>query len=474
MRYGTDTLSIIEQHLSAARDQTQAAGTRLEALNRRLLDLRADLGEAVRRLARFRMDELSAARVIAHLDETDREVVDLLSQRTEALRETEDNLAQSLEHQQALKASRDEAARVYDETLKALDDEAGEIRAQLDRQESYSTQETRTAEAAERLSRAREKADQAEADRAAKGEPYEKDPLFMYLWKRRFRTPEYKAGPLTRTLDAWVARMIRFDEARNNYAMLTQLPGHLQAHAERQEAVAAEEERKLRQMEAKALEDAGFAGRRETLDARQKALEALEIQIEEEEKNYERLMAARADFSSGADPFSSKAMALQVDEIANDSIAELYMEAKLTAKTDDDMIVQRIRDLQEEEKSITEELKQVQVEAARGQQGFRELETLRRRFRQNRYDSGHSYFPGSFDIGALLGMLLGGMASSGDVWERIRREQQFRRPRTPETFGGGFLPNLGRGIRHGGGFGGGGFRTGGGFGGGGFRTGGKF
>jgi DNA repair exonuclease SbcCD ATPase subunit len=216
MQYGTDTLSIIEQHLSAARNQTRASSSRLEALNRRLVDLRADLGEAVRRLARFRMNELKADRIIAHLDETDREVVDLLSQRAAALRETEQNLAESLKHQEALKASRDEAARAVDETLKALDDGAAEVKAQLGRQESYSAQEARAADAAERLSRASEKADQAEADRAAKGKPYEDDPLFMYLWKRGFLSPEYKAGPLTRALDARVARMIRFDETRNN------------------------------------------------------------------------------------------------------------------------------------------------------------------------------------------------------------------------------------------------------------------
>ncbi len=38
----------------------------------------------------------------------------------------------------------------------------------------------------------------------------------MYLWKRRFLTPDYTGGGLTRTLDGWVAKLINFADARSN------------------------------------------------------------------------------------------------------------------------------------------------------------------------------------------------------------------------------------------------------------------
>jgi hypothetical protein len=95
------------------------------------------------------------------------------------------------------------------------------------------------------------------------------------------------------------------------------------------------------------------------------------------------------------------------------------------------------------------------------QKNYREIEELRRRFRRRSYDSDRSFFPGGFQLAALLSLLMSGRASGSDVWDRIDREQQFRRPRTPVDFGGGVFP---------GGFGGGG----GGMGGGGFRTGGSF
>lgn len=86
---------------------------------------------------------------------------------------------------------------------------------------------------AEVIRNAEDKAAQAEADRAEKRKPYEADPLFMYLWRRRFGTSDYRAGSLVRYLDRKVAHLIGFEDARVNYAMLMDLPDRLREHADR-------------------------------------------------------------------------------------------------------------------------------------------------------------------------------------------------------------------------------------------------
>ena len=83
------------------------------------------------------------------------------------------------------------------------------------------------------LEAAEAKAAQAERDLQEKRQPYESDPLFMYLWRRKFGTPEYRATGLVRFLDRKVARLIEFDEARRNYAVLIELPARLREHADR-------------------------------------------------------------------------------------------------------------------------------------------------------------------------------------------------------------------------------------------------
>jgi hypothetical protein len=200
-------------------------------------------------------------------------------------------------------------------------------------------------------------------------------------------------------------------------------------------------------------------------------LDKVEKRIEAAEAQHDALLQRRAELSSGEDDISRQAIELQVSEIKNASLADLHMQAKMTPKPDDDVIVSRIRDLQQEEKSLADEIRTLQAQERQQQQSYRELEELRRRYRRRGYDSRHSQFPGGFELGALLALLMSGKTTGRDVWDRIDREQQFRRPRTPRGFGGGIFPG-----GFGGGMGGGGFGTGGGFGGGGggFRTGGGF
>ena len=472
MMNGTDQLAVINQHMAKARSGLDAIHRRMETANQQVVRIRNQFSDEYRQLARFRLDELTANRVTVQLDETDRAVLKLLERRSQELLELDSAIEKSTARQDQLNVEREQVVRNRDDLVKQIDESAAEIKLQLSRQEAYQEQEKRVAETAARAEGAENKAAQAEADQEEKGRPYREDPLFMYLWKRRFLTPDYTGGWLTRSLDGWVAKMIKFGDARSNYFMLTELPLRLREHAEGQKAIAAQELQKLHDIEAKALQTDEIVHAKEVLAAAQKSLEEIESSIEEEEKRHETLLQQRSAFSTASDEASRQAVELQLSDMKQEPFANLYMQAKMTSSPDDDVIVARIRDLQQEEKNLIAEIKELQAQEQQYQQSFSELEDLRRRFRQSSYDSRHSYFPSGFELAALLGMLMSGRASGGDIWDRIDREQRFRRPRTPPDFGGGVFPGgFGGGGRggFGGGFGGGGMG-----GGGGFRTGGTF
>jgi hypothetical protein len=463
---GTDQLAIINQHINSARSGLDAIHKRKESANQRFVQLRNQMTEEYRKLARYRLDELTANRVVSQLDETDRVVLKLLERRAQALQELDTAIEQSIAQQVPLNEEREQTIRKRDDLVKQIDEHVADIKLQLSRQEFYQEQEKRVAEATAKAERADTKAAQSEADRDEKGQPYRDDPLFIYLWKRRYLTPDYTGGGLTRSLDGWVAKIIKYADARSNYYMLTELPVRLREHADRQKEMAAQEVQKLHDIEAKALQVEEIIHNKSALEVAQKALEKIESRIEADEENHDALVQQRSTFSSGADDIFQQAIELQLSEIKHDSLANLYMKAKMTPKPDDDVIVGRIRDLQQEEKGIAQEIKDLQAQEHQQQLTYRELEDLRRQFRRSGYDSRHSYFPGGFELAALLGMLLSGRTSGRDVWGRIDREQKFRRPRTPRGFGGGIFPGGfggGSGGGFGGGMGGGGFRTGGGF-----------
>lgn len=111
-----------------------------------------------------------------------------------------------------------------DRVVSIIDAAAAEARSRLARQPAIADPVVRSAE---------EKLAQAESDREEKRRPYESDPLFMYLWRRRFGTRDYRAGNLVRYLDRKVAHLIGYEAARVNYAMLIELPDRMREHLER-------------------------------------------------------------------------------------------------------------------------------------------------------------------------------------------------------------------------------------------------
>ncbi|MGA8279977.1 MAG: hypothetical protein WB853_03700, partial [Desulfobacterales bacterium] len=197
MMNGTDQLAIINQHMAKARSGLDAIHQRMESANQQVVRIRNQLSEEYRQLARFRLDELAANRVSVQLDETDRAVLKLLERRSQELRELDSAIEQSTTRQDQLTAERGQAVRKRDDLVKRIDESAAEVKLQLSGQEAYQAQEKRVAETAARAERAESKAARAEADQDEKGKPYREDPLFMYLWKRRFLTPDYSGGWLT-------------------------------------------------------------------------------------------------------------------------------------------------------------------------------------------------------------------------------------------------------------------------------------
>ncbi|MBW2487603.1 MAG: hypothetical protein JRE72_09295, partial [Deltaproteobacteria bacterium] len=424
MMRGRDQLAIIDQHIATARRDMQTGHSRLETANQQLIKVRNQLAQEYRGLAKFRLDALAAGKLIAQMDDTDRTVLKLLERRSQAVAKLEREIEQSLATQAELEDERSRLGRRRDELLKQIDEAAAEIKEQLGRQDAYRELEEKAAEESRRAERAQKKAAQAEADREEKGKPYRQDPLFMYLWKRRYLTPDYSGGGLTRMLDGRVARMINYADAHSNYYMLTELPLRLREHADRQERLAAQEVQKLRDMEAVALEVEPITKNNDLLQSVQKSLEESEARIEAEEKRHASLLEQRSAHASGSDELSRQAIELQVSEIKNDSLTNLYMQAKMTNNPDDDVIVNRIRELQEEEERLLAEVQNLQSQIHQQQKNYREIDELRRRFRRRSYDSDHSVFPGGFQLAALLSLLMSGRASGGDVWDRIDREQQ--------------------------------------------------
>ncbi|HUL82050.1 MAG TPA: hypothetical protein VL131_07905, partial [Gammaproteobacteria bacterium] len=246
---GNDVLAMIERMLDGTRLELENVAGRLERSTAELEKQRqAELG-VLSVLAKIRLREIESGELAEALDDTGKRVRELLAKRGDAqvavgagLTATQDGLAK-IEQERATQHAVVEAAE------KNVDAAEADAQQHLKADAAYGAQLDK-AHASDRVAAtADEKAQAARTDRTEKGKPYEADPLFAYLWSRGYGTSRYRAAPLTRMLDRWVARLDDFEPLRQNYWMLNELPARFDDHAKRMRAAAEAEVAAVRALE---------------------------------------------------------------------------------------------------------------------------------------------------------------------------------------------------------------------------------
>ena len=466
MMSGRDQLGLIDDNITRIRRQVEGAVRHLESLSSKINSLRLEEGGHYRELAKIHLDQVGAGRVIERLDQTDHVVLSLMAEKKAAVQAMENDLEKIAKRRGLLEQDREARKAERDAIIGTLQKKLAETQARMAASEDYRLRKETAQTAVDTSQKAEEKAAHTEADLEHKGKPYRDDPLFMYLWSRRYSTPDYRSGGIIRALDGWVAKLIGYPEARADYHMLNELPLRLREHADRLRQKAEEAVRQVRDMERAAAEEDGIPQIQTELAEAEQRIGRIDDDIERGEKEHQTLLNRLAEFSAGSDPYTQKAMALQVAAFEGEDLATLYREAAATPGAEDDAVVAALMDISGKIRRLQEDIAAVEKTQQAHRKALGELEALRLRFRRSHYDTGPSTFPGGFGLGALLGQLLTGAMNSRSVWGEIERAQRFDPP-MPDFRG------LGTGGARGG-FGGGGFSTGGGIGGGDFRTGGKF
>lgn len=477
---GGDVLAMIERMLDGTRLELENVAGRLERSTTELERQRqAELG-VLSVLAKIRLREIASGDVADALDDTGKRVRDLLAKRGDAQAAVGTELTAAQEALAKLEQERAAQHSVVDAAEKEVDAAAADAQRHLKADAAYGAQLDK-AHASDRVAAtADEKARAARTDRTEKGRPYEADPLFAYLWARGYGTSRYRAAPLTRLLDGWVARVDEFEPLRQNYWMLNELPARFDEHAKRMRGLADADVAAVRALEGAAADAAGVPARRQTLNAAAEALAAIDKRIADQEAAVHALLDERAAFAAGQDDISRECTKLLSDTLRGEQMRTLREHASRTPTPEDDAAVDQLTVIRTELPRLQDEAGRYRALHDAHSDRTAKLEDLRRRFKEHRFDGVTSEFVNGALITALLGQLLAGTLGVPDIWDALTKQQRYRGLGADPRFGSGRFPRFpgpgpwGGGGGRGGGFGGGGFGTGGGFGGGGFRTGGGF
>jgi len=484
---GRETLASIDSAVTKARQTIAAVESKIEAINRRLVELGQAQTQDLKELARVRIGLLADPGTLSRLDQAERQVVALLAQRDTAARDLEGEMQAAQSALQALEGERSAQAARVDAAAGAVDAAEARTQARLDADPAYRAQRD-SAHESERVARhADEKAAQSEAEREQKGADYRADPLFMYLWERNYGLPEYKAGGLIRTLDTWVARLTGFADARANYSRLNEIPVRLREHADGLAAAAERELAALKALDEAARAADGIPALEATVAEEQARLDTVDARIARAESDGQALTVRKALFAAGEDRHTKQAVDYLVAELARDDLMELRREALSTPLPEDDLIVARMLGREDERRQAESSAPSLRQTVADQHKRLSELEALRADFKRSRYDRAGSTFGDDALVAMMLGQFLNGLLDRENLWRILREQQRYRPEQSDPTFGsggfgrgtvwGGGVGDLGDIFSRrggGGGFGGGGRGGGFGGGGGGFRTGGGF
>jgi hypothetical protein len=488
---GKQTLSSIDSTLEQQRDKIDTVEQRIEALGQRLVALQKQQFNDYRQLAQYRVNDIAdsqaGGRLMGYLDDAEKRVRDLLQQRQVSL----DALTSDIQHTEKLRVPLETERSAQADVLEALDEQIDDLEADtqqlLDADPAYQSQRERTTELRRIAQHAREKATRSESEREHKGAAYKGDALFMYLFKRHYGTSDYRANRLVRSLDGWVAKLVRYGDARANYQRLVEIPQRLDEHALRTEQEAEIEFRALELLDTEALKAHGVAQLEAQQQQEQDTLDAIDARIDTVVTQYQELLARKEHFATGEDENFQAIVGFLSAQFVDDDLRELREDALATAYPEDDEIIERLINAEDEKADIALLSQKLKSVMAKHRDRLQELESTRKEFKARRYDNPRSGFSDGAMVGVVLGELLNGALKSKSLWDVLEQQQRPQRRRSRPDFGsggfgrgtpwGGNAPQRGpshRG-RSGGGFGGGGFSTGGGFGGGdNFRTGGGF
>lgn len=438
MASGLKALHDIDKAIATARAHVTQAAKLPGRASESLAEVRRKRAKAYSEIAAVRLETIEDGDGDGALGYVDRQAEKLLAahakEEARLLRKADASLAKITK----LEAARRAQEVVVEAAIKAYEKAADACQKKLKRDPDYQALERAEEVAETTILRARAKQELAEADVKEKGAPYRNDPYFNYLQRRRYGTKDAKGWFLTKWLDGILARRGNYREAALNYKKLTDIPGRLAGHVEDLIEKHQAAEQALEMAEQAALKREGVTKLKQASLSAQKKLDKIDRDIEQSEEEHQAIRSEQARVGSGDSAPYREAVELLVNTLKRKNLPGLKRLAAQTVSRDDDRAISHIVALNRQAEDLQDDQKEAQVLLEKYQDSLGNLEKLRRKFKNRRYDAPTSEFPSRGLIGTLLMQLVSGMVSSGEVWRQIERAQRTVQRRRNSGLGGGF------------------------------------
>lgn len=442
MLTGPSALRNIDQSLQTIRNEVVRLDRQLGQSTSQMVANQRHRAKLINDIASVRLAEIESGQLNANFTAADHQASEILAQRSQALSDLGLSIDQTNQRIIEAETERDVLLETVNTTSAKIVDIEGLVQQQLKGDEAYMQQFELAKQAESVAEEAQHKTQRAQADMADKAAPYQADDLFMYLWRRDYGTSEYQAGVLVRFIDGWVARVIKYDASRVNYWNLVEIPKRLNEHAESVGDIADEHHSLLQQLELSALDAAGAKSLEAELQTLRLGLDAHDDIIESVETKLNDYLDQRARYVAGEDDYIQRCLQRLSSSLEHQSLEEIHHYVSATVSPTDDRIVIELQVLDGSLESVEEDLKGLRKLHDRKLDRLKELEKVRRDFKNSRFDDVRSGFGNQALIGNALSQFIQGAVSGADVWSVIKRNQRYRQVASIPDFGSGGLGEI--------------------------------
>lgn len=384
---GAEGLDLIDQAVSHARTSLDQVVQAVDERVKRRGQVRQEQAEAFKELARFRLKSISIDTSTDELSEAEARAEDLLAQHEEFVASESRALLAMLSEIEALEEDRTREAVALAEHVEQQEARVNSILDALSETPDYKALRQALKEASAVTERATQKLEIARTDRDEKGQPYNDDSLFSYLWARKYRTVDYKANGLTRMLDGWVGRLCGYDKAHLTFARLTELPERLAEHVEHVEVLEDEAEEALKAIEISALREGGLEEMEVEAEAIRETMRQLDLKIETAEEAHLARSESHATALQAETGFAAKARYVLAEALRKMSFPGLRVLVAQTIELEDDEIVDGLVKLRAEEMQLDLEVTDQEALPKRHSRELKRIEHLRKDYKRASYAS---------------------------------------------------------------------------------------